>query len=322
MVRSKHLPLAALLLATAACAPQQPPVLSIGDPASAPRADVNPDYRPGRLNMPNRPTMSLAEMQNVQAAPRDRQVVSDADRLRAPALRDAALAYGARGGLAWASKQMNEMLEARAAELSRTYDFNRFLIRAQGGDVKLLPPVISESRDTYEQQDAGRTLRAADRYYQILEQARFAPVAPLWHTYLVRTYTPPERPSDDFMLPKNDGERDLWKRFVAEGWEKGVEQAREIFRNDLRRLERDYTGMIRYSELLEKGMVSAPVVADQNLGVTGSGQNMRQNDRVYRITQDPRLNVQRPGDWQAPVSGADPTEAATPPGRAPGVRDD
>jgi defect-in-organelle-trafficking protein DotC len=223
-----------------------------------PRADVNPTYAPGRLEGVEPKIPSLEEMQEIRKVGRDPAVSSAEDRLRAPALRDAALSYGARGGLAWASQQINRELNDQAPELSRTFDFKRFLIRQPAGDVTLLPPVIVESRETYEQADAGRTLRVADHFYEILEQARFAPVAPLWHTYLIRHYTAPERPQDS-LIPKNEGERDLWRSFVANGWDKGVEQAREIFRDDMRRLERDYAGMIRYSELLEKGEVSPPV---------------------------------------------------------------
>lgn len=315
-MRARLLIAALPLLTLAACADggAGAPSMTRVTVAGPARADVNAGYVPGRLETPNVKLPSLREMQDLKARDKGLGVTSDGDRLRTPAMRDAALSYGARGGLAWASVQVNADLERHAGDLSKTWDFNRFLIRQPNGGVTLLPPVILESRDTYEQADAGRTLRVADRYYEIIEQARFAPVAPLWHTYLVRSYTPPE-PPQDALLPKNDGERDLWKRFVAEGWAKGVEQSRDIFTSDLRRLERDFTGMIRYASLLEQGQVSAPVVASQNLGVTGTGTDMRENDQVMRITRDPRLNVQRPSEWTAPVSGLDPAAAATPPGQ-------
>src|SRR3546814_7794007 len=58
---------------------------------------------------------------------------------------------------------------------------------------------------------------------------------------------------------------------ISDGWKMGVKQARDIFQSDLNRLERDYTGMIRYKVLLEQGKVSAPVIAEGAMGVTGSG---------------------------------------------------
>lgn len=283
-------------------------------------SDVNPGYVPGSLNPPKTTLPSLRDMQEIKSEvpTASEKKESKEDKLRRPALRDAALSYGAKGGLAWASSQINHILESRAGELSRIYDFNRFLLREKGATV--LPPVIVEARDDYEQQDAGRTLRIADRYYRIIEQARFAPVAPLWHSYLIMSFSPPGKPEDS-LLPKSD-ERDLWRKSVAEGWDHGVQQALDTYRLNLRRLNRDYGGMIRYSELLEKNMVSPPVVASENLGVTGTGMDMRQNDQVFRITSDPRLNVQHPSDYHAPVSNKTPVEAATPPGDAPGIDDE
>ena len=302
------------LLASTACTPVPNQTLTSVSPSTGePRADINAHYLPGQINLPDVSIPTLEEMQNMHGNTEAKGTTAE-DRLKVPALRDSALSYGAIGGNAWGSKQINEMLEARAGDLSRTYDFNRFLIRAQGG-VTLLPPVISESEDTYEPSEAGRTLRVADKYYKILKQTSFAPVAPLWHTYLFHTFSAPQRPA---VLPKTTGERDLWRQFVAEGWEKGLEQARAGFKINLRRLDQDYQGMIRYSELLEKGMVSSPSVSDQSLGVTGTGTDMRQNDRVYRITRDPRLNVDHPSDYKSPVSEQDPVQAATPPGEPTG----
>jgi defect-in-organelle-trafficking protein DotC len=318
MSRTKLLLTLPLLAAVSACA--QGPATRISPAAPSPaRADVNPAYRPGELAVPDVKVPTLAEMENLTSAGNAIATDSEGDKLRVPALRDAALSYGARGGLAFASKQINERLTRHAEDLSRTWDFSAFLIKGPSG-VTVLPPVIVESKDTYEQSDAGKALRIADTYYQIVEQARFAPTAPLWHSYLLRTYSTPTPPPDE-LLPKSDKEREAWKTYVREGWERGVKQADDIFQSDLRRLERDFVGMVRYAQLLEQNQVTAPVIADSNLGVTGTGQDMRVNDRAMRITADPRLNVRNPQDWQAPVSGASPSEAATPPGGSPGQRD-
>jgi defect-in-organelle-trafficking protein DotC len=306
-MRKKSLTGFALLLLTSACTVPQAPVTHMTADQAA-NDDVNPGYASGQVVTPDKKVPSMQDLQDITAAPKAEGATAE-DRLRAPALRDAALSYGVQGGLAWASRQINEMLEAKAENLTRTYQFNRFLIKGPGG-VTILPPVISESRDTYEQSDAGKTLRVADTYYQIISQARFAPVAPLWHTYLIRSYTVPDRPPE-MLLPKNAGERDVWRRYVAEGWDQGIRQAQMIFKQDLNRLERDFTGMARYSQLLETHQVTAPIVASQDYGVTGTGEDMRVNDTAMKITADPRLNVQRPS--------LTPTEAATPPGGSPGV---
>lgn len=280
-------------------------------PSSGPSVSVNSDYRMGQMTLEDRDIPTLDDMVNIVEGKKLLAAERDEDRLRAPALRDAALSYGARGGLAWASRSINRTLQDQSDKLTRTYAFENFLIAGPDG-VTVLPPVISESRDTYEQFDAGKSLRVADTYYEIIQQARFAPVAPLWHSYLIRSYSVPEIPQD-VLLPRNDGERDLWRRYVTEGWEQGIQQAQDIFRSDLARLERDFIGMVRYAQLLDTNQVSAPVIAGTNLGVTGTGQDMRVNDRAMRITQDPSLNVRNPREWSAPVSGQAPTEAAIPP---------
>src|SRR5690606_17780924 len=142
---------------------------------------------------------------------------------RAPAMRDAALSYGARAGLAWTSRSINQMLNEQADQLTTTYDFGSLLISGPDG-VTILPPVISEARETWESYEAGRAIRVADTVYEIIEQSRFTPVAPLWHSYLVREYSAPEAPPDE-LLPRNSKEREAWRRWVTEGWEMGVRQA-------------------------------------------------------------------------------------------------
>lgn len=274
-------------------------------PASA-RADVNSSRRLGDIDIPVVETPTLAQMIDRMPVKKDAPE-KEGDKLRQPAMRDAALSYGARGGLAWTSRGINEMLRSRSTELSKTYDFNRVLIRTPS-QATILPPVISEASETYETSDAGKTLRVADKVYEIVEQARFSPVAPLWHSYLVRSYTSPEAPPDS-LLPKSDGERDAWKRWITEGWEMGNKQAQEIFEADMRRLERDFVGMVRYKALLEEGKVSAPVVAEGNLGVTGTGQDMRVNDRALRITKDPTLQTSTKG-WTASPSPQTQDQAA------------
>lgn len=307
----------------AACAQPQEP---FAGPSGPTPVLINPDYVAGAIEIPAGPIPTLQDVINRapsrDAAPRDGE-----DRLRSPAMREAAMAYGAKAGLAWENRNIMTMLNGKADQVSRVYDFDSLLIRGPD-NVKILPPVISEARETWESSEAGRTLRVADTSYEIIEQARFTPVAPLWHTYLVRDYQTPE-PPPDVLLPRDSGERDQWSRWVSEGWAMGREQAQEIFKSDLERLERDFAGMVRYKALLEEGKVSAPVVADARLGTTGTGDSMRVNDRAIRITQDPQLQVRSDPEWQASPTtpgpdalptGSDPTVAPPPASARPAAR--
>lgn len=308
-MRIRYLAAVSLLaLAAAGCttsngvAPAADAVLS---PAEAKqRADVNPDYSAGSVSIPTKSTPSLGDMiaktstvQKKKDEPKDGE-----DRLRLPAMQEAATAFGARGGLAFTTREINKKLQANSASLSKTYDFQRLMIQGPNG-VMVNPPVIVEAIDAWESFDAGKTLRVADTVYEIVEQARFSSVAPMWQTYLVSNFEEAKLPPDA-LLPRNESEKAKWQQWVTEGWKKGEEQAEEIFQANLDRLNRDYTGMIRYRTLLEEGKVSAPVLAEGNLGNTGTGQDMRVNDRAIRITQDPTLQI-NPTGWSASPTTVD-----------------
>jgi len=57
---------------------------------------------------------------------------------------------------------------------------------------------------------------------------------------------------------------------------------------------------VLYHKLYAQNMVSAPFVAQADLGVTGDDREMRVNDRVLRITDTSRLNVDS-HSWKAAV---------------------
>ncbi|NBO09113.1 MAG: type IV secretion system protein DotC, partial [Actinobacteria bacterium] len=63
---------------------------------------------------------------------------------------------------------------------------------------------------------------------------------------------------DPTLLPKDRDERAAWVKYTREGWRKGIEQANQIYVENLNRLKRDFQGMIRYRTLLAKHMVSSP----------------------------------------------------------------
>lgn len=274
---------------------------------------VNPTYRAGQLNQRPLQLPSLKDLENMRAGSSDK--MTQKEQLHMGAMRDAAISYGSRIGKTWGAQQINAMLESQSGRLSVIFDFNKLVVIQPGG-VAILPPVISESQDTFEQADAGNSVRVADRYYRILSPARLAKISPTWESYL-RQHVPtkaPTLPSDE-LLPKNDSERSLWKDYVHQGWDDGQHLAFVNYKVSLARLERDYKGMVRYKVLLEENKVSAPMVATGDLGVTGTGMDMRENDRTYRITSPSLLNVRHPDQDRAIPSSEPPEAAAMPPGR-------
>jgi len=202
--------------------------------------------------------------------------------LRAQSIRDTALSVGARGGLAWRACEINTILLQHESMLYRLFNFNRMML-----DKNILPPILAEARNLLALGGTD-TIRIADRNYVILNQAKFVTAAPTWRDYLWLSYSAPEAP-DRSLLPKSREERLVWKQYTEAGWRAGIQQGDLIFKENISRLRRDFEGMIRYRSLLAQNMVSAPFVAQLDMGVTGGGSEMTVNDRVLRITAFPAL---------------------------------
>lgn len=233
------------------------------------------------------------ELSNIAAFENDKHDKAIGN-IRYTAIHDTALALGAQTGLAWRAKHINEMLKSQTDSLNKTFNFNALIL-----DNNVLPPVLTESHNTLKI-SAMNALRLADTSYKIVAPPRFVTAAPNWRQYLWLNYKKPEKPHET-LLPKTDGERKVWNKAVAKGWEEGVKQANQIFSANVGRLKRDFNGMVLYRKMLAQNMVSKPYVAKADLGVTGGGTSMRVNDRILRITAIPNLNSNS-ATWQPALS--------------------
>ncbi len=207
--------------------------------------------------------------------------------IRQDAVKEAALSYGARGGLAMRTYEIRKDLDLRGRYLDKIFDFRHLLMAAPSG-LLIEPPIVSESENALLINAGGQDASVADRYYHINENARIVSAPRTWHSYLEREWgevTPPP----DILRPENEQERALWIENVGKGWEAGYAQADQIFEDDLARLTADYQGMVRYRTLLAQKMVSAPYALQVDRGVTGGGDEMRVGDRAVRITGVPEL---------------------------------
>ncbi len=214
--------------------------------------------------------------------------------LRYQALREAALSTGARAGLAWRAKQINAINYRHERQLDLIYNFHAMML-----DDNVLPPVLIEGRQTLDQ-SSDDVIRVSDRAYTIQSQARFVTMPPTWREYLLLSYKDPDVP-DVSLLPRTDSEKEVWDRYLDEGWQAGLTQADVIFAENLGRLKRDYEGMVRYRSLLAQNMVSLPYVAKQNMGITSGDSQMAINDRVLRITALPQF-ITAGNEWIAQVT--------------------
>ncbi|HTV32452.1 MAG TPA: type IV secretion system DotC family protein [Methylocella sp.] len=209
---------------------------------------------------------------------------------RADALYQAAITYGAQGGLAARAFAINDMLRRYEAALDNVYDFQPLVLRLGGGQTMLRPPIVTQAQMAFALGESGQVARETGCIYQITRDAQLASAPPNWRTYLVRHWSAPARPSDA-VLPRTDEEVAYWNKWVAEGWGQGERQAVEIYLDDLGRLQRDIVGMARYHVLLRSGLVIHPKIVFSNSVVNGGGRELRAIDRIIRITDQKGLKV-------------------------------
>lgn len=214
--------------------------------------------------------------------------------IRDEALREAALSYGARGGLAWRTFLIQRRLAEQEGSMSRVFDFGHLLIAAPSGLV-IEPPVITEAQKAVIVANGGQNAAVADRVYRINRNARIVTAPRNWRTYIERDWGKVD-PPPQALQPKNETEYAQWQNWLLAGWEEGVRQADDVFQADLDKLNTDYLGMIRYRELLAQGMITPPYAMQEDRGVTGGGNEMRIGDRGLSITGPSQLNP-KSGRW-------------------------
>lgn len=209
--------------------------------------------------------------------------------IRGDAMKEAALSFGARGGLAWRTWYIRQELETRARYMDKVFDFRQLLIPAPSG-LLIEPPVVSEAMDATLIDNRGMDAALADRVLSINQNARIVSTARTWRSYLERQWGE-VIPPPDILRPATQAEREIWEENIRKGWLEGIGQADEIFQLDLNKLTADFQGMVRYRSLLTQGMISPPYASQIDRGVTGDGNTMRIGDRELSITELPQLQT-------------------------------
>lgn len=209
--------------------------------------------------------------------------------IRRDAMREAALSYGARGGLSARNFEMARKIEGYGPGLDKIYDFRQLLIRTHSG-MMIEPPIVSESDNTLIVTKGGEEAAVADKFLHISKRAKIVTAPRDWRHYVIQPYgevVPPPK----ILWPENEEEQANWDKWIKEGWDEGFKQADETFETNLNRLVADFQGMVRYRTLLAQGMITAPYAVHADRGVTGSqtGETMRVGDRALRITGPSKL---------------------------------
>ena len=214
--------------------------------------------------------------------------------IRKEAMREAALSYGARGGLAHRTYEIRQDLEDKSRYLDKVFNFRQLLIDAPSGFL-IEPPVVSEAENNIIVDNGGLEAAVTDRMFNINANVKIVTAAKTWRQYLEREWGEVE-PPPDILRPRTKEERKLWIEHINQGWVEGHSQAEDIFEADLSMLLAHFRGMVRYRILLAQGMISAPMPVQTDRGITGGGDQLRIGDRAVQIIDVPQL-IPESSEW-------------------------
>ena len=237
---------------------------------------------------------SWAEKQDPEKQDPDRQDDSSSGQtgtlsLRDRMVRDAARTISFQKAVALRYAELNKACEERADLLGSIFSFSSLLL-----DGHILPPVLGFAGPVHTLHDAD-SASSVDETYTIRSQARLVSTAPSWRDYLTQHFDALEiRPE---CLPRTSRERSIWQDAVKSGWAQGTAQAEEVFQQNMDRLTADYRGMLRFTMLHKRGLVSLPVMARGHIPVRVGKTTLDINQTVFRLT--------RPGLFQNPDENPD-----------------
>ncbi len=243
------------------------------------------------------PPPSLRELNNLEIE--EDASLSEIDEdigfdIRREAIKEAALSYGARGGLATRTYEIRQDLDSKARYLDKVFNFRQLLISAPDGFL-IEPPVISEAENNILVDSGGLEAAVTDRMYNINANVKIVTAPKTWRQYLEREWGEVE-PPPNILRPRDREERQIWVEQIKKGWVEGYQQADEIFESDLALLLAHFRGMVRYRILLAQGMISPTMTTQTNRGITGGGNQMRIGDRAVQIIDSPKL-IPESAEW-------------------------
>lgn len=204
-----------------------------------------------------------------------------------------ALIYGTQSGLYYRGTNLKNFIDKYDSNLSKAFNFTPLML-AKG---KVVPAVVLESSKTTQNSDR-YTLRSTDSSFRIVEQVRVVNNPITWRQYIMLDMPKPSQPNEQ-LLPLNEEEDHHWKLGISQGWEVGVSQANSIYLENIRKLQRDYVGMVRFHVMLKRGLLTNPVTSLVSLGVTGEeDETMNINETIFKIDRITKFNKDA-DSWKA-----------------------
>ena len=173
--------------------------------------------------------------------------------------------------------------EAYSSIMDTAFNFGPLLMTQ--GDALILPPVLTRAGASL-RIESGETATAAQSSFELLSPARYVSVAPNWREFLMVDAFPEPEKANPAVMPKNDKERRIWRAAVREAWAQGLEEADQLFADNVARMARTYRGVMLYHLLTAQQLLSKVNTASAEVGMKTSdnGNKLHIGQKVYRIT--------------------------------------
>lgn len=192
-------------------------------------------------------------------------------------------------------KELNRELDSVANEFDKIFSFQNYLIESSSGAL-IIPPIVTEYGSSKAVNGQGDILEQRALEYRVVAPAKLTLSPPTWREYLYMASYPPMQiePSVLDLARKNEA---VWRKGAIEGWEAGRELAEREFDGKKKQLRRIWLGLINYHLLVEKGMINALFVAEDQSEIIGDDTTLTIGRKIIQITRPMTFNFDA-DDWQ------------------------
>lgn len=253
--------------------------------------------------------LSVKDLQNIKISDlKSKQYSKFSDDLnpfetdhRTEAVREAAMVVGSQHGYISRMSKWKSMLKSMENEMDALWDFATLMRLANGNQNGrfLIPPIIQEVNNVRTLSGDARVINIKGTHLKIVRAERLSLQPINWRSYLL--YDDPVNaalpPSELFPDEETPIEQDVWNEAVNDGWVRGAEHAEKEMAYRLMRMGQDFNGIAVYVRLAMIGKIKETIVSYSKEDVVGGGNELIENQEVYRIAVPAQFNG-NPNNWK------------------------
>ncbi len=224
------------------------------------------------------------------------------------ALADRAQQWGYNHAFATVLKEHERTIKAKEREYDRVLSFERISSLVQTGAARgqyLVGGIVDEIDASTESID-NTTIAQHDKAYRLVKYPYLSPSRPNWRDYLLKKQKIDIKEVPKELLPSTDREREIWKKNVDIGWERGTTSGYREIHSRWMNLYADLIGMTRYWIAVELNIIEPANVSVASMPIEHeiySGQDLmveeiRLNPTVIKIDAQSTFNPQI-SSWNA-----------------------